>query len=507
MRRSNVIYRTFLWIGSLGIVLAAPHLLPAQAKTVTCSSKEGERQSCPADTSSGVVLQHSLGPAECLLGKTWGYDDQNVWVSDGCSGEFELGQTTPTSTVQKAPPPEEPHIQTWGAIEAGKGFLVGRTGIGELSISAYALTRYLDQLPDHQTFIDHLGVSHTIDPRDDIYAHRIMLFFKGWIGRPKLIYNIILWTVNTTDQRAIFAVTGYQFSRKFSLYGGLNGLPGTRSLVGSHPYWLGNDRVMADEFFRPFFTNGIWASGEPVPGLWYVGMIGNNLSALGITANQLTRSFASGGSVWWMPTTKEFGPQGAYGDWEDHEHLATRFGVSAMRSRENRFSDSVSGDPDNTTIRLADSLNVFSPGSLAPGVTAQEVTYKLLSFDAGLKYHGIFLQTEVYHRWLTHFIADGPVPVSTILDKGFYIQAAFYPVTKKLEVYGATSQIFPDKNLGFRNSWEYLAGMNFYLAHSRNYRINAQVIEVNRSPVSSTFGYYVGGERGPILSTALSIFF
>jgi hypothetical protein len=208
-----------------------------------------------------------------------------------------------------------------------------------------------------------------------------------------------------------------------------------------------------------------------------------------------------------MPTTKEFGPQGAYGDWENHEHLATRFGVSTIRSRENRFTESPAGSPDNTTIRLADSLNVFDTGSLARGVTVQEVSYQLLSLDAGMKYHGIFLQTEVYHRWLDHFTADGPVPVSTILDKGFYVQAAFYPVKKKLEVYGATSQIFPDKNLGFRNSWEYLAGTNFYITHSRNYRINAQLIEVNRSPVSSTFGYYVGGERGPILSTALSIFF
>jgi hypothetical protein len=376
-----------------------------------------------------------------------------------------------------------------------------------LSISAYALTRYIDQLPAHQTFKDHLGREHEIDTRDDIYSHRIMVFFKGWLGRPKLVYTIILWTVNTTDQKAIFGVLGYQFSKKFSLYGGLNGLPGTRSLLGSHPYWLSNDRVMADEFFRPFFTNGIWASGELTPGLWYLGMIGNNLSALGVTAVQLTRAFAAGGSVWWMPTTKEFGPQGGFGDWEYHEKLATRFGASFVRSREDRFADQETGSPDNTTIRLADSLSIFSPGALAPGVDVLETSYKILSIDAGMKYKGIFLQTEVYNRWLDDFNATGPLPVSSIHDKGFYIQAAFYPIKKKLEVYGATSQIYGDKSAGFRNSWEYLAGLNYFLTNSRNIRLNAQVIEVNRSPVSSTFGFYVGGERGPILSTAFSIFF
>ena len=90
-----------------------------------------------------------------------------------------------------------------------------------------------------------------------IYSHRVMVFFKGWLGLPKLRYQIILWTVNTTDQNAIFGTLGYQFARAFSVYAGLNALPGTRTLTGSHPYWLGHDRVMADEFFRPYFTNGV----------------------------------------------------------------------------------------------------------------------------------------------------------------------------------------------------------------------------------------------------------
>src|SRR5262245_3682780 len=124
-----------------------------------------------------------------------------------------------------------------------------------------------------------------------------------------------------------------------------------------------------------------------------------------------------------------------------------------------------------------------------------------------MKYRGWFLQTEIYNRWLGNFNATGPLPVSSIHDKGFYVQGSFYPIKKKLELYGATSQIFGDKSAGFGNSSGYLGGLNYYLADSRNYRINAQVIKVNGSPVSSTFGYYVGGQRGVTLTTALSIFF
>lgn len=404
-------------------------------------------------------------------------------------------------------PPEETPIQTWGAIEAGKGFLVGRTDAGELSISAYALVRYLNQMPAGQTFTDHLGRVHEVDPRNDIYSHRIMVFFKGWIGLPKLRYQIALWTVNTTDQKAIFAGLGYQFSRKLSLYAGLNALPGSRSLQGSHPYWLGHDRVMADEYFRPYFTNGAWVSGELTAGLWYNAMVGNNLSALGITARQLDRSMATGASVWWMPTTHEFGPQGAYGDWEYHETLATRFGMSTTRSREDRFTNEIAGQPNNAALRLADSLNVFEFGALAPGATVQFANYRVLAIDAGLKYRGIFLQTELYTRWLDNFDADGPLPVTSIVDKGYYVQAAFYPIPKVLELYGATSQIYGDKSAGFGQSNEYLVGMNYYPANTRNHRLNVQLMDVNLSPVNSTFGYYVGGQNGPTLAVAFSIFF
>jgi len=313
--------------------------------------------------------------------------------------------------------------------------------------------------------------------------------------------------VNTTDQDAIFAVIGYQFHRKFSLYGGINGLPGTRSVQGSHPFWLGHDRVMADEFFRPYFGYGIWAQGEVLPGLWYNAQVGNNSSSLGIKAAQLDRKMSTGASMFWMPTTKEFGPKGAFGDWEMHEELATRFGFSSAFSPEERFTDSNTGATGNTTIRLADSLNVFDTGALATGVTVENVDYRILAVDAGFKYRGIFVQTEAYSRRLDGFVADGALPVQAIRDTGFYVQAAFFPVPKKLELYAATSQIYGDEDAGFDNSSEYLVGMNYYPMNTRNHRLNLQLNQVNHSPVSSTFGYYVGGHDGTTVSTAFSIFF
>jgi hypothetical protein len=221
----------------------------------------------------------------------------------------------------------------------------------------------------------------------------------------------------------------------------------------------------------------------------------------------LDRQFTRAASAWWMPTTKEFGPRGGYGDFERHDKLATRLGFSSTWSPEERFTNVDTGLTENTTLRLADSVNVFDTGALAPGVTVNRTMYTILSFDAGIKYKGFFLQTEIYHRWLDDFQADGPLPVTSILDRGFFIQASYYLLPQRLEVYGATSQIFGDKSAGFSNSSEYLAGMNLYFAKSRNHRLNMQAMDVNRSPVTSTFGYYTAGQHGATFTTAFSVFF
>src|SRR6187455_3164892 len=87
-----------------------------------------------------------------------------------------------------------------GEFTPGKGFDIVRTKFGRLNISIYAIARYLNQLPGKQTFQDHLGRDREITGRNDIYWHRSMIWFSGWIGTPKLKYNATVWTIFTTQQ-------------------------------------------------------------------------------------------------------------------------------------------------------------------------------------------------------------------------------------------------------------------------------------------------------------------
>lgn len=514
---------------------------------VTCVSDDGRRHHCAADVSGGVALRHPTRPGSCLLGRSWGYDDKGVWVTEGCGGEFLLGHSSNAAYAPDSPSvadsgtradgaadadatvldegapsgvgaespepppgknqPREPERPTWGVLDTtGQGIVLHSSDLGEVSLSAYALVRYIDQRPEEQSFVDHLGQLREVDPRRDVQFHRAMVHLKGWFYSPKLRYQITTWTVMSTDQTTLYGYLGYQFNEKFNLYGGINTLGGSRSVMGSHPFWLANDRVMADEYFRGSFTGSIWANGEILPGLWYHAAVANNLSQLGITARQLSRDMGHGFGLWWMPTTHEFGPNGSYSDWEYHERLATRFGFFNIHSRETR-QELENQSPENTQVRLADSLLLFETGSLARGVTVQEADWESSSIDLGFKYRGMFLQTEFYRRRLDNFLADGPLPVKSITDHGFYVQGAFFPIRKKLEIYGATSWVYGDEDAGFGDSHEYLIGANFYPFDTRNARVNVQVIDVHKSPVSSVFGFYVGGQTGTTYSVATSLLF
>jgi len=387
----------------------------------------------------------------------------------------------------------------FGEFNPGRGFTVGKGEFGELNLSGYMAVRYLNQFPANQSATDHLGRPVTVMPRQDFQFHRVMLFTQGWLFSPKFQYSTFVWTVQDTNQVAVGGALYYTFGKFMTLGGGWNAYPGTMSLQGSHPYWESYDRVMADEFFRPYFSQGVFAKGNLLPRLEYRWMIGNNLSNLDVPAVKLDRTLTGGAALTWLPTTGEFGPRGAFGDYENHQQLATRFNLAYTYSPENRQAP-INTPPGNTTLRLADSLNVFQTGALANGVTIEQTRYQMVSASAGMKYHGFWLQGEGYGRLLDEFVADGKLPVGDVRDYGFYVQLADMIVKKNFELYGATSYVFGQ----YGDPKEFIVGSNYYPWNTRNIRLNAQLINVDHSPVSSTFGFYIGQLTGKVFTFGLT---
>lgn len=58
--------------------------------TITCSSDNGQRVYCNADTRGGVRLARQISGSRCEEGSTWGYDTRGIWVDRGCRAEFDI---------------------------------------------------------------------------------------------------------------------------------------------------------------------------------------------------------------------------------------------------------------------------------------------------------------------------------------------------------------------------------------------------------------------------------
>jgi len=384
-----------------------------------------------------------------------------------------------------------------GQFTPGAGFDIIRTDRGSLNISVYGLFRYLNQLPGDQTFTDHLGRERTVKARNDLNWHRTMVWLTGFFYDPKFRYNITLWSLPSTQQTLLFGNLRYLWKPAMTFGVGLGPNLTNRSMQGSWPFWAASDRQMAEEFLRGGFASSAWVTGNPVSRLYYTASVNTNLSQLGVTASNDSRDLALSGSIWWQPTTGEYGPRNGFGDLEHHEKLATQIGVSAANSHESRYA-ALDAPPNATQIRLSDGVFPFEADALAPGVTVNRLLYQDVAFDAGLKIKGFSLQGEYLFRQLSDFeTVGGPVPQSVIRDNGFFVEAMHMVVPKKLGLYGVASYIDDDFK---RYPWEAGGGLSFYPYARRNWRLNLHVLHVEQSPAGSNFGYYAAGMTGTIIS-------
>ena len=235
--------------------------------------------------------------------------------------------------------------------------------------------RYLNTLDSQTTFTDHLGVVHDVHLRNDFTVNRSMFIFGGYIFDKRLLYSLTVWTSAGAASIIVAGNIGWRFGKALTITGGYTGLPGSRSLVNTFPFFTASDRSMADNFFRPGFTQGVWASGEPLKGLNYLMMIGNGLNTLNISAAKIDAHLAFSGSVWWEP----LGPYGGsgksrnmYDDYFASKKVRIRIGTSLTKSREDRFSDLNQSNPDNTSLYNSDGVLTFSTGAFAPGVTVND---------------------------------------------------------------------------------------------------------------------------------------
>jgi hypothetical protein len=365
--------------------------------------------------------------------------------------------------------------------------------------------RYLNTLNSKDTFTDHLGVVREVHNRNDITVNRAMFILGGYIFDKRLRYSFTVWTSAGAASIVVAGNIGWVFNKHLTVTGGYTGVPGSRSLVNTFPYYTATDRSMADNFFRPGFTQGVWASGEISKGLNYQAFVGNGLNTLSISAAKIDTNLLFSGSLWWEPLGN-YAPPGKsvnmYDDYFAQKKVRIRLGTSFTRSREDRFSNLDTSSPENTALYNSDGVLTFSTGAFAPGVTVDKALYKMWAIDGGLKYNGLAINGQYFMRWLNDFVTDGPIPVTSTFDHGYELSASYFVVPKKVLLYAKSSQVFGQ----FGNSYEYGAGVKWHFLRTERLWLNGEILRVSKAPYSGAFTPYTAGMNGwvPMLQTILA---
>jgi hypothetical protein len=365
--------------------------------------------------------------------------------------------------------------------------------------------RYLNTLNSDETYTDHLGVTRDVHRRNDITVNRAMFILGGYVFDPRARYSFTVWTSAGAASIIVASNIGWQFNKALTVTAGYTGIPGSRSLVNTFPFFTSTDRSMADNFFRPGFTQGAWANGELGGGLNYLAFVGNGLNTLSISANKIDTHLVKSGSIWWEPLGAYGEPGKArnmYDDYFAQKTVRVRIGTAFTDSREDRFSNLDQSSPENTSLYNSDGVLLFSTGAFAPGVTVDEATYHMWSVDGGVKWNGLAINAQYFVRWIDDFTADGPLPLTSTLDHGGEVTVGHFIRPKKVMAYGRASWVRGE----FGDSEEFGGGVKWHFLPTERLWLNTEVFHVDRAPYSGAFTPYTAGMTGwvPMLQTVLA---
>lgn len=412
--------------------------------------------------------------------------------------QAQISVVADTNEVVQAGVPE-----TQGNYRPGAGFLLARSPQGELRFKLFTYLRYLNTQGLNDTYTNAFGREITLNPRNDLQLNKVNVQFMGWLRDRRFRYLAYVWTNNTAQGLGAQVVVGgnlsFKVHRALTVGGGVNALPGTRSTEGNFPYWLTLDnRLIAEEFFRPSYTMGLWTRGEFAKRFDYQLMVGNNLSQIGIDAGQLDDELSTfSAALGWNPTTSAYGSATAFGDFDPHEKMAVRLGVHLTTSNEDAESQPDVQAPENVQLRLSDGSTIFTPGLFKQGTWIQQARYTMFSGDVGAKYKGFSVDAAFYLRHIGDLRGLGmdSLGITRFEDDGFQVQLSAMLVPKLVQLYAGFAAI----NGQYGDPSEWRAGVNIFPWKDQELRFNLEYIRLNGSPVGGlSLPYVVGGTGGVV---------
>jgi hypothetical protein len=385
-----------------------------------------------------------------------------------------------------------------------KGFVIrSKDGPFSLRINGRIQFRAASFAPSESTYenlgTDASGTPIDVERRNDFEIERARLSFGGTFLDPDLHFYINLDGDTDDNHEVIFHDFwfNYEFDEAFDLYVGKAFVPGSREwLAGSTSTHL-IDRSMATTFFRPDRSVGVWAIGEPIEDFHYRVMIGNGFQTSDLDNAEINDEPMVSGSVWWEPLG-DFGS--GYADLKRREDAVLRLGTSYTFAGEDGQTPSGSPLPESNFLRLDDGTRLTDLG-------VDHFDVSLLALDAAFKHRGWSLHGEGYYRWVDNISPTGAAPAGFPDDEsdayGGYVGAGYMLMREKLDIEIRSSTVQGD----LKDSWEYAAGMNWYLDGTHGNKLSFDVTHLDGSPVSNSGPDFRVGDDGWLVRLQLQLSF
>ena len=89
MITTSMIGLAFLAAAAAMPASATPQYYDSSGNTIRCESNDGRTRQC-ATGGERVVLERQISSSACIEGRTWGYANNGIWVSQGCRADFRV---------------------------------------------------------------------------------------------------------------------------------------------------------------------------------------------------------------------------------------------------------------------------------------------------------------------------------------------------------------------------------------------------------------------------------
>ena len=360
-----------------------------------------------------------------------------------------------------------------------------------LQINAWMQFRHHAFSRDALSWTDRAGRTRPLMARNALDVERGRLVLRGHAGDPRLTYFLQL-DGDTDDGHAI-ELFDYWWSWRFSdaaevQFGKRKVSAGRQWLVSGRHLRL-VDRPMANDFFRPDRTVGVFLVGDLAEATHYELTLGAAYRSANLSNAQLDDRFTFAATVYSDP-------------WGDFGSQLTDVGGDDGRLRVGQsfaYSPQTQDAPGGelSFLRLSDGTRVANVGALAAGVTVSEFDVFLYGVDVAWKRDGWSGGAELFLRWIESIGANGPLPDRNLFQHGFYVEGGRFVIPSVLDINARWSQVF---GIGGTAS-EAGLGANWYPTGKAWFKASFDVTWLDGSPLQNTASDLLVGDQGVLFRT------